>query len=267
MDNSQIEAEGSPFKDTFTHRGIEIEGVGALAERGVLLQGDVTAQIDKLPQRFFSDVPLGKIIFLPNSMFSIERDGQVIYIEENGLLPTDRVIARKRAVTGWNRELKDGAMVPTDGKMTIKIFSTDDWDGKADRQLDKDTALYALDHEFGHAIWGAIVYAPGIFDELDRRGIPLPSSRNASDLRDFIERWNSLPESSLPRYKDYREIFAQEHKNDATGYKERSLEELSKEEDFGISLENYFYWENLQGMDSERFTAIHSLMERMRNEA
>lgn len=240
----------------FLHRGIVIKGVDYLEQQGILTRKDVTELIDRLPDRYFEQVPLGEIDFEPYKMFSIEREGKVIYVKEDELRPTDAIIARKRGVTRWNSKMEDDIALPTDGKMTVKVFSPLNWDNKEDKQYDKDTALYSLAHELGHTIWQAVVYLPGIIKELNRLGVPSPCSQNITNLLGLITEWKTLPESQLQRYLDYKDVFVRENKSDAGGHLETTLDDLSKQEDFATSYEHFLYWRNLQNLDQQRF-AIH----------
>lgn len=245
-----------PCEQHFMHRGIVIKGVDFLEQQGILTRKDVTELINRLPDGYFEQVPLGEIDFEPYKMFSIEREGKVIYVKEDELHPTDAIIARKRGVTSWNSRMENNIIVPTDGKMTVRVFSPLNWNNKEDKQFDKDTALYSLAHELSHTIWQAVVYFPGIIKELNRVGISSPCSQNITNLLVFINEWKTLPESQLQRYLDYKDVFIRENKSDAEGHLETTLDDLSKQEDFATSYEHFLYWRNLQNLDQQRF-AIH----------
>lgn len=249
----------SAHEQPFVYKGIEINGIEHLEESGTLTRKDITDLIDRLPEAYFSKVPLGTINFEPYKMFSVERGGKVLYVKEEDMQATDTLIARKRAVTHWNSKMVDDVAVPTNGKMTIRIFSPVNWNGRNDRQLDHNTALYSLAHELGHTVWGAIIYGPGIFSELKRLGVPFPCSQDATKLLPLIEKWKSLPESTMERYVDYQKVFSREHESDSTGYLKSTLNDLSKEEDFTISCEHFIFWQNLQTIDAERNTQLTNM--------
>lgn len=252
-----------PNEFSFSHKGIEIIGINFLEEKGILTRKDVTELIDGLPTGYFSEIPLGTINFLPYRLFSVERDGKILYIKDDELLTTDKIIARKRGNNRWNQKMVKNIAVPTDGKMTINIFSPENWDDKQDKQIDKNTALYALAHELGHTIWGTIIYGPGIFDNLKKMKVPIPCSTNAINYLPFIERWKNLQESTIKAYLDYKAIVAKEDKSDSTGYVERSLEVLFKEEDFAISYGHFLFWKNLANLDQQRFKINDELFNEM----
>lgn len=251
----------APAEQSFIYKGIEINGIDQLEEHGTLTRQDVTDLIDRLPEAYFKKIPLGTINFEPYKMFSVERDGKVLYVKEADISPSDTIIARKRGVTHWNSKMVDTVAVPTDGKMTISIFSPINWDGRNDRHLDHNTALYSLAHELGHTVWGAIIYGPGIFGELQRLGVPLPCSQDAVKLLPLIEKWKSLPVSTMQRYQDYKDVFSREHDSDSTGYLKASLDELSNEEDFTISCEFYLFWQNLQNIDQQRHQVLQDVFQ------
>lgn len=118
---SQIGVKDNPLlppEQPFSYKGILVNGIHEKS----ITRRDITNLLDRLPQGYFRAVPLGEIDFKPYKMFSVERDGKVIYTKEDGLKKTDNVIARKRGVTHWNSRMEDDIVVPTDGKMTIKIF-------------------------------------------------------------------------------------------------------------------------------------------------
>lgn len=245
-----------PREQHFLHRGIVIKGVDYLEQKGILTHKDVTDLLDRLPEGYFRTVPLREIDFEPYKMYSIERNGKIIYAKENDIQSTDTIIARKRGVNHWNSKMEGDIVVPTDGKITIRIFSPLDWENKNDKQLDKNIALYSLAHELGHTIWNAIVYLPGIFEELHRLGIPFPCSEEAAKLLPFIEQWKLLPESALQRYIDYKDVFTIEHKSETIHLKSHlkpTIDDLAKQEDFATSYEHFLYWQNLQILDERRF--------------
>ncbi len=247
------------------YRGIEIKGVDHLSSIGILTSQDVTDLLGKLPEGYFNHIPLGAIVFEPYKFYSARRDDEVIYTKEVDLLSTDEIIARKRGVTRWNRVIEDGVAVATDGKVTIHIFSPENWDDQQDIEQDRNTALYTLAHEIGHTIWQTIVYGKGMLGSLTERGISLPSQRLDThvDYMAFIDDWMTLVESNLPRYSDYKDVFLQENQSDGTGTIHYTDDELSRQEDFAIAHEYLLHWNNLAQLDATRNNILARLHEKL----
>lgn len=249
-------------ESSFKYNGLEVKGVQLLHEKAILTQHDVTQLLDRLPEGYFQYVPVSSIIFEPYKMFSVIRNGQVIYAKDTELLPTDKIIARKRGETTWNGREENGQMVATDGKMKIQIFSPKNWDDKNDPQIDKDTGLYSLAHEIGHSSWGAIAIGPAIWEGMRGRGMTAPIIHpNINKLRVLINMWRDLPESRLERFHEYSVIFQQDAKIDRNS--EEEMKQLTEEEDFAISHENYLYWQNLADQDPERFETLDTIYQIM----
>jgi hypothetical protein len=248
--------ERLPVQET-RYRGIRLAGLENLAANNLEL-ADVRQLLDRLPEKLWRYVPLAEINFTPFKFFSIEREGQTQYVREPDLMPTDEIIARKR---GASHYLTD-ATGYQDGRRGITVFSTQNWEDRHDPQLDKDTALYTMAHEIGHAIYVSIVKQES-FNQLTRqRGLEPPlSGKTLGKFKFLIENiWANNPPSQLPRFLDYAPIVLREMKRTDEDMADVTDQNLLWEEDFAVSMEHFLYWQNLKEQDLNRHGQIEALL-------
>lgn len=237
----------------FLYKGVKVTGVDFLEKSGTLNKTDVVALLDKFPEGYYRFVPLGEIAFTPYQMFSVNRDGETKFVKDSEREPTDIVKRRLRGLSQWNLTFKNGVYRPTDGLMTAKIFSPVDWEGKPEGQTDKDIAMYTLSHEMGHSYWALMTTALGNFAYLYQHGLPLPREVSPVNWSAFTKAWAGLPENQLKRYQDYLPIFTEEMKRKEEGLDVPSFEEVRPNEDFAVSCEHMYYWQDLQDQDPTRY--------------
>lgn len=234
--------------DSLSYKGIAIEGLDFLEAAGVNSKEKILALLDQLPADYFTLAQVGKIIFKSEAYFTVKRNDGVVVVPERERQPADVVLRRARGVTTFNSELSDGQRLATDGKQTITIFSSKNWE----TENDADVALYTLAHEIGHCTWNAIVYAPAIARGLLGLGKIDHLDTRCERLRPLIEAWiEELPPNTLPRFLSYQNDFLQEKNREAGTLVETELD-LTQQEDFAVSHEYYLYWHTLTELDADR---------------
>lgn len=244
-------------RDEVVYKGVSIEGLDFLEGRGITSRAEIFSILDQLPEGYAETTQLGRIVFHPRKHFTVERNGKVSMVDEASIEPSDMVLRRGRGVNNWNSEIINGKRVPTDGKQTITIFSTEDWEG----ENPSDVAKYALAHELGHITWMAIEWGPRIWKYLKAKG-KISDFPTTAYLTPLLDAWKKLPESTLPRFSEYKEHVKRERVREQQGvqYEEK---DLLKVEDFAVAHEYYLYWKSLGTLDPDRNGIIDVVYEFM----
>lgn len=250
----QVTKAESHGPENTVYKGVTISGLENLEQYG-LEQSDITDLLDRLPPHLFQFVPLVDIHFFANSLFSIKRGDEVTYVWDHEMLPTDQMIARKRGSTAYLED-SDGYK---DGRRSISIYNVHNWDERHDSQFDRDTVLFTLTHEIGHAIYASIAWQDWRNQEtLKKWKNPPLNGRNLSKFRPILlNTWRKLPESQLKRFQDYKLIVLEEiHSSNFSGW---SAEDQLWEEDFTITMEHFLYWQDLNELDPDRARKLQAL--------
>jgi hypothetical protein len=246
----QIPASNKPDKQLrkeFNYKGLAIEGLDFLEAEGITTRERVINILAQLPDNYSEVTQVSKIMFDNEKCFTLRRGDQVLVVKESGMKPGDSIMRRVRGMTIFNNEEMDGKMQATDGKQTITVFSTKDWEAEDD----SDVSLYTLAHELGHGTWNAIQYGPQIWNGLQELGRMNRGEIKSRKLSGIISAWKELPESKLPRYVSYKSQFFQELNRDKGAMNESELD-VAQQEDFATAHEYQLYWHNLKSLDTHR---------------
>jgi hypothetical protein len=230
------------------YKGVRIFGLSDTEDKSFGFK-EVSTILDRFPDSYWSQVRLREIHFEDYEVYSANRSNEnqsseVIYgipaaysssldmiraqigkIEV--LNSSDDIITRKRGLSTTNDS----------NEPIIVIFSTNNWDNKHDTQFDIDNSLFILVHELGHLTWQTL------FKNTSK-------DQNPALNRDSLKTFALLPVSTLPRFVEYLPKVQTEFTNADNGQKNLVL--LTKEEDFAVSHEHYFYWQDLAELDKLR---------------
>jgi hypothetical protein len=249
-------SENSDKELYIDYKGVKIFGLSKDTEGKSVSFEQVSAVLDRFPDSYWINFPLRELHFEEYEIYSANRSSEdqkskviygtpAVYAElldriqaQIGNIEiyedSDEIITRKRGISTTNDA----------GERIIIIFSTSNWDDKHNQQFDTDNSLFILAHELGHLTWKTISQKTA-------------ANTNFPLTIDSLEGFKQLPESILPRYSEYIPMVQAEFNNPDNGHVDLTL--LTKEEDFAISHEHYFYWQDLEALDPDRYQYLSSL--------